>query len=97
MAKVSDWEIPRKFGLGNELARWRVKGYSLVGPEMERQEFSLEVTAFSENQAEMRFRYLFGDGIHKVTEITKIGDVAPGAMADGEVGRERAGRMVKEG
>lgn len=97
MAKVSDWEIPRKFGLGNELSRYKVKGYSLVGADLEKQEFELQVTAFSENQAEMRFRYLFGDGMHKVTEITKVSDVGADQIAEGEAGRERVGRVVKDG
>lgn len=90
MAKVTDWEIPREFGLGNELARWRVRGYSLVGPDAVKQDFELVVTAFSKNQAEMRFRYLFGDGIHQVTDIAKIEDAPSSRLADGAAGRERA-------
>jgi hypothetical protein len=91
MAKVSDWEIPREFGLGNELSRYRVRGYSLVGPEEIKQEFEMDVTAFSENQAEMRFRYLYGDGMTKVTEITRVDGVSPGNIAEGDAGREKYG------
>ncbi|MEO7995101.1 MAG: hypothetical protein ABI743_11940 [bacterium] len=89
MAKVSDWEIPRRFGLGNELARWRVRGYALTGPNAVKEDFELEVTAFSQNQAEMRFRYLIGNGMHKITEVTKIEDVKPGAIAAGDIKGER--------
>lgn len=95
MAKVTDWEIPREFGLGNQLARWRVRGYSLIGPTQQREEFELEVTAFSQNQAEMRLRSLIGDGMHKVVEITKVGEAKPGILADGEQGREKLTRITE--
>jgi|GEM_PF-5166866 len=95
MAKVSDWEIPREFGLGNELARWRVRGYSLIGPTQQREDFELELTAFSQNQAEMRLRTLIGDGMHKIMEITRIGDAKPGTLADGESGREKLTRVTE--
>lgn len=95
MAKVTDWEVPREFGLGNELARWRVRGYSLIGPAAQKEAFELEVTAFSQNQAEMRFRYLVGDGIHKVEEITRIGAADASKLADGDMGREKLQRVTE--